>query len=132
MGELCADLTNQWLDGRHGGVGGQSVQQHQVQFRLPLSDVTAEVRSDETGSSGDEHGAGPDGVTRHVLMICRDSAASAPPATPLAVPQPLTDLLGLLRSEEHTSELQSRGHLVCRLLLEKKNRTRNPRTAGRR
>src|SRR5690625_466498 len=29
-----------------------------------------------------------------------------------------------LRSEEHTSELQSRGHLVCRLLLEKKtNRT---------
>src|SRR5690625_5258324 len=26
----------------------------------------------------------------------------------------------LLRSEEHTSELQSRGHLVCRLLLEKK------------
>src|SRR5207253_9405196 len=30
------------------------------------------------------------------------------------------------RSEEHTSELQSRGHLVCRLLLEKKN-TQNPR-----
>src|SRR5437870_8173681 len=27
------------------------------------------------------------------------------------------------RSEEHTSELQSRGHLVCRLLLEKKNKT---------
>src|SRR5690625_6677338 len=26
------------------------------------------------------------------------------------------------RSEKHTSELQSRGHLVCRLLLEKKNR----------
>src|SRR2546422_8134258 len=28
--------------------------------------------------------------------------------------------LGDLRSEEHTSELQSRLHLVCRLLLEKK------------
>src|SRR2546422_8447080 len=28
--------------------------------------------------------------------------------------------VGLLRSEEHTSELQSRLHLVCRLLLEKK------------
>src|SRR5690625_5325178 len=28
-----------------------------------------------------------------------------------------------IRSEEHTSELQSRGHLVCRLLLEKKKRT---------
>src|SRR5207253_4333898 len=28
----------------------------------------------------------------------------------------------IARSEEHTSELQSRGHLVCRLLLEKKKR----------
>src|SRR2546422_6202103 len=34
------------------------------------------------------------------------------------------DLLDLVthRSEEHTSELQSRLHLVCRLLLEKKNK----------
>src|SRR5207253_5944194 len=29
--------------------------------------------------------------------------------------------VALGRSEEHTSELQSRGHLVCRLLLEKNN-----------
>src|SRR5690625_5460957 len=29
------------------------------------------------------------------------------------------------RSEEHTSELQSRGHLVCRLLLEKKSKRRS-------
>src|SRR5215510_10221100 len=33
-----------------------------------------------------------------------------------------TPLTALLRSEEHTSELQSRGHLVCRLLLEKKKK----------
>src|SRR2546429_877136 len=32
-------------------------------------------------------------------------------------------LLAQLRSEEHTSELQSRLHLVCRLLLEKKKKT---------
>src|SRR5690554_7666914 len=32
-------------------------------------------------------------------------------------------LQSLFRSEEHTSELQSRPHLVCRLLLEKKQRT---------
>src|SRR5439155_12021795 len=31
-----------------------------------------------------------------------------------------------VRSEEHTSELQSRGHLVCRLLLEKKKRKIEP------
>src|SRR5690625_3693364 len=32
------------------------------------------------------------------------------------------------RSEEHTSELQSRGHLVCRLLLEKKKPSRGDKT----
>src|SRR5690625_6173698 len=43
----------------------------------------------------------------------------------------LPELVGIMpgfgkqdRSEEHTSELQSRGHLVCRLLLEKKKQTR--------
>src|SRR5215813_7715910 len=39
---------------------------------------------------------------------------SGPPARRLGAPHP--------RSEEHTSELQSRPHLVCRLLLEKKKR----------
>src|SRR5687768_18120393 len=33
----------------------------------------------------------------------------------------------LPRSEEHTSELQSRLHLVCRLLLEKKKKKKNDR-----
>src|SRR2546422_11658490 len=32
----------------------------------------------------------------------------------------------VVRSEEHTSELQSRLHLVCRLLLEKKKKLRQP------
>src|SRR5687768_18548578 len=36
-------------------------------------------------------------------------------------PPPLHTAHCTLRSEEHTSELQSRLHLVCRLLLEKKN-----------
>src|SRR5690625_5462307 len=35
----------------------------------------------------------------------------------------------VMRSEEHTSELQSRGHLVCRLLLEKKKPGRQPEPA---
>src|SRR5690625_6374051 len=34
---------------------------------------------------------------------------------------------GMIRSEEHTSELQSRGHLVCRLLLEKKTQVSSRR-----
>src|SRR5206468_11044287 len=35
------------------------------------------------------------------------------------------DGVGPLRSEEHTSELQSRSDLVCRLLLEKKKQKKN-------
>src|SRR3712207_8727996 len=35
--------------------------------------------------------------------------------------KPITDATEKSRSEEHTSELQSRQYLVCRLLLEKKN-----------
>src|SRR2546422_5288759 len=41
--------------------------------------------------------------------------ARALASSPVVVERPLE------RSEEHTSELQSRLHLVCRLLLEKKN-----------
>src|SRR5439155_9811375 len=39
---------------------------------------------------------------------------------PAHVPAAAVLVLDDRRSEEHTSELQSRGHLVCRLLLEKK------------
>src|SRR3712207_6963762 len=42
-------------------------------------------------------------------------------------PEPLNILLNAsLRSEEHTSELQSRQYLVCRLLLEKKKSRKSP------
>src|SRR2546422_3829582 len=40
-------------------------------------------------------------------------------------PCPPTRRVPRLRSEEHTSELQSRLHLVCRLLLEKKKKRQN-------
>src|SRR5215813_15519318 len=46
-------------------------------------------------------------MAHQLARIDGSSGASVPPAT---------------RSEEHTSELQSRPHLVCRLLLEKKNK----------
>src|SRR5256884_3591091 len=40
------------------------------------------------------------------------------------MPKTLSRKLSGKRSEEHTSELQSRLHLVCRLLLEKKKKTK--------
>src|SRR3712207_7431195 len=41
-------------------------------------------------------------------------------SSPLIIERVLALLREVLRSEEHTSELQSRQYLVCRLLLEKK------------
>src|SRR2546429_3427177 len=49
----------------------------------------------------------------HHIFCIRDEVLNTPAPTLLH---------GLDRSEEHTSELQSRLHLVCRLLLEKKNK----------
>src|SRR3712207_8737428 len=47
-----------------------------------------------------------------------------PPTSPKTIPiKPLNHANAEFRSEEHTSELQSRQYLVCRLLLEKKHRT---------
>src|SRR5690625_6678339 len=59
-------------------------------------------RADALALVGSHHG----GVVTAVAIACGRMAA-------------------LDRSEEHTSELQSRGHLVCRLLLEKKKRKLN-------
>src|SRR5690625_6593558 len=51
---------------------------------------------------------------------------NAPTVAPVHNSAPAVNMtfqrLRYARSEEHTSELQSRGHLVCRLLLEKKRR----------
>src|SRR5438132_6881994 len=56
----------------------------------------------------------PKAVTSNIRFICRLSAI-------------LRSVFS--RSEEHTSELQSHSELVCRLLLEKKNRHLDPRPA---
>src|SRR5439155_4069362 len=64
------------------------------------------------------------------LELAQHLAAADPDGTDLGDPRPARRTAGGLqvdhdeldvgqRSEEHTSELQSRGHLVCRLLLEK-------------
>src|SRR3989442_7609757 len=51
-----------------------------------------------------------------------------PDSSIASVPRP--QKRNLARSEEHTSELQSRPHLVCRLLLEKKKQETNHQTTS--
>src|SRR5690554_7274569 len=73
-------------------------------------------------------------VIRLIIFSCvsyRENNASGSGSDFCIIPKsiPTIDILGLFflnflisRSEEHTSELQSRPHLVCRLLLEKKKK----------
>src|SRR3712207_7315925 len=77
-----------------------------------------------------------DGARVLAVTICAASPTAAEPLTPYAEHLHRTYGLGadpaagrreedrqaLARSEEHTSELQSRQYLVCRLLLEKKKK----------
>src|SRR3712207_7755016 len=51
-------------------------------------------------------------------------AATLAPCPPDSGCDPHAPRTSVLRSEEHTSELQSRQYLVCRLLLEKKKHSR--------
>src|SRR5690625_5469680 len=65
---------------------------------------------------------GPD-----IVQVARNAAPEAILDVHLMIEQPdnyienFADAGADLRSEEHTSELQSRGHIVCRLLLDKIN-----------
>src|SRR3712207_9154742 len=62
-------------------------------------------------------------VSSHALDRCHVTELRIKfPAQRLRRPD-LLQIKGQVRSEEHTSELQSRQYLVCRLLLEKKKKT---------
>src|SRR5207253_8118793 len=54
-------------------------------------------------------------VTSSLTPVIVENSCATPSIRTLVTAAPV-------RSEEHTSELQSRGHLVCRLLLEKKKK----------
>src|SRR5687768_18281597 len=71
---------------------------------LPISIVGGKEIIIETGKWAKQSGAS-------VVVRCGDTVV-------------LVAATGSARSEEHTSELQSRLHLVCRLLLEKKKNNR--------
>src|SRR2546422_8432430 len=74
-------------------------------------------------SSGDAHF--PSSTKRTEYPACARFAAGEPPGHMTISPPSATIIPP--RSEEHTSELQSRLHLVCRLLLEKKKKKQKTR-----
>src|SRR5947209_17668714 len=76
-------------------------------------------------------------TTELYTLSLHDALPISPAAIRAAVLVPTPRLCGSLslpcrwtRSEEHTSELQSRQYLVCRLLLEKKNSAKKSKLVG--
>src|SRR3989442_3586069 len=65
----------------------------------------------------------PPALARHARGLAAQLRVRGLAAAVLRLPPDQPRVLG--RSEEHTSELQSRPHLVCRLLLEKKKKKRS-------
>src|SRR5689334_23814952 len=78
---------------------------------LPISSVT--IEHPITGTLELIGAAGPDGAEPDLLFCDNETNTTRLYGTHPVSPYPK-------RSEEHTSELQSQFHLVCRLLLEKK------------
>src|SRR3712207_8295507 len=62
--------------------------------------------------------------TEHINHFSQASLRNALEAAGFAVRATAPKVIDAARSEEHTSELQSRQYLVCRLLLEKKKKTK--------
>src|SRR5205823_12643853 len=86
---------------------------------LPISLVTAETP--RAFGDGRSEGIGSLGITLKLPTASRSSFVSRSRASSSAFKSwPSAARNSLLRSEEHTSELQSLAYLVCRLLLEKK------------
>src|SRR3712207_8664842 len=96
--------------------------------RSTLCPYTTLSRSSEVAQSADEDLFEPAQITVRVAVAQKQDRVADELARPVEgrVPAPVApEHLGperaqiLLRSEEHTSELQSRQYIVCRLLLEK-------------
>src|SRR5690625_7078214 len=82
---------------------------------IPASEVAARLLRQRLETVREERGA--DAADALEALI------GARLGTLLEEGKPSIDVANMKRSEEHTSELQSRGQLVCRLLLEKKKTT---------
>src|SRR2546422_9201011 len=74
------------------------------------------------------HDALPISKFEAVVVVCVFAGVIAILALLFRMPGPLVVHVQDDRSEEHTSELQSRLHLVCRLLLEKKKKHKTCQT----
>src|SRR5437899_5102289 len=93
----------------------------QLTATMPASFMAGSGSTNSLGVQNPPPGGGTTVTTSTVTL----------PTFVVIAPAPTNDnfanAINITRSEEHTSELQSLRHLVCRLLLEKKNKKKAPR-----
>src|SRR2546422_3736422 len=89
----------------------------------PLSESNPADTSSRSG--GHPSRAASTAARRSRAYTCRGSPGGRGTLNTLPTPRSSSAPVPRTRSEEHTSELQSRLHLVCRLLLEKKKKKNN-------
>src|SRR3989442_11659666 len=70
-------------------------------------------------------------IVHHPVVVVERNHLDDSPGLRSVVGDLVAFFCGYRRSEEHTSELQSRPHLVCRLLLEKKKKQQHIRQRRR-
>src|SRR5216683_7544408 len=100
---------------------GEKVNKYDLLVEVQTDKVTTEIPSPVSGTlrevKVEEGQTVPIGTLLAVFDTADETAGTSQPQP--SAPPPQT------RSEEHTSELQSRSDLVCRLLLEKKKKKKN-------
>src|SRR5258708_24711995 len=87
--------------------------------RSTLFPYTTLFRSDRVPELKQAHGIGYCNITKCCTKVCPEHITITDNAI-IPLKERVVDEFSISRSEEHTSELQSPDHLVCRLLLEKK------------
>src|SRR5690625_1735931 len=105
---------------------GQEIDQKE--YRIGLRTIEVKHEPDQWGKSFEFYVNGISLFAKGANYIPEDSLIprTSRERTEQLIIDSVEANFNMIRSEEHTSELQSRGHLVCRLLLEKKKTTRAP------
>src|SRR5690625_6202239 len=98
----CAEKQGTWA----------GYQRHYRAGEKPCAECQQASRDYQNTRNGSRGSYCKGGCGRRATHLCRECRGDLTRQTECA----------FCRSEEHTSELQSRGHLVCRLLLEKKKK----------
>src|SRR5690625_932131 len=109
--EKIVDTTDEWIRSRTG------IEERRIakddEDSSDMAFIAAERAMEDAGLKAEDI---------DLILVATVTPDTPFPSVSCMIQERLGATKAAARSEEHTSELQSRGHLVCRLLLEKKKK----------